>query len=657
MGRGNSRDRFQVLRFGRELPFKRLRTFSQTAVMVAVAFGCNSKRVDPSAVDATAPVIAVAPNFLAESLWRDNQTYVYRFELSSATGLLGALPMAQYEMQGTLVVTARKAAGNSVQLAIHVAEPKFRTERRDAQPMYDALTNELATPYLITLSAGAITEERIAKGTSAFPESIMRYLGAVFQLRAATGHRGIEATERDGTGVYHASYDSNAEGSAFVRTKLSYDPLPVAGKGLAAKGPTLTTGIKSSKATLTVSVGSLESIELEESLGSPVSSSASMSSSTSLKAKLERSSATVTVVPWDTLVRESIITQPGRMVAKPGDASQFDDLRIGSYTFEKALGEITGHAKLIATRQTIDAKSKGIAFLVDPSFEKKELTSEERAFTAMTALLRRDAANVDRAVQTINKRDVAAAQLMDALSSAGTPVAQQALCNITENPKLDSALRQRSAIALGRVTNAAPVTVSTFTRLLHVKGFETAACYGLGTASRHLRESGDFVAADAIVDALVKELQETKSDDWKVIVLRGIANSGNGKAFETVEPLLKESAAQIREAAVESIRLMQEPRVDTVLQSVLANETDDSVRVAALDACAMRPMTPALLQTVTSTGLTGKSTRIRQRAIQVLASWAPENPEARTALKSITAMETNPNLLREARKAEQHLQN
>lgn len=657
MGRGNSRDTLRFRQFGRQLRYERLRRISQIALIVAAAIGCNSKKVDPSGVDATAPVTAVAPNLLAESLWRDNQTYVYALELSSAAGLMGALPLAQYEMQGNLVVTARKASGNAVQLAIHLAEPKFRTEKSEAQPMYDALAKELATPYLITLSGGGITEERLAKGTSSFAESILRYLGATLQLRAATGHRGVEATERDGTGVYHASYDSNAEGSEFVRTKLSYDPLPVEGKGLAAKGPTLSTKVKNSKATLKVSDGSLQSIELAESLGSPVSSNAAMSSSTSMKAKLQRSSASVTMVPWGTLVRDSIVTQPGRMVAKPGNASQFDDLRIGNYTFEKALAELTGSAKRNAARQAKDAQSKGRPATVNPSVEKKELTSEERAFTAMTALLRRDAANVERAVQTINKKDVAAAQLMDALSSAGTPVAQQALCSIAENPKLDKTLRQRSAIALGRVIDAAPVTVGTFTRLLHVEGLETAACYGLGTASRRLRESGDFAAADAIVGTLLKELKESKSDDWKVVVLRGIANSGNGKAFEMVEPFLKEPSAQLREAAVEAIRLMQEPRVDTVLQNVLANETDDSVRVAALDACGMRPMTPTLLQTVRSAGLTSKTTRTRRRAIQVLAAWAPENPEAKTALNSIAALETNPNLLHEAQTAEKHLQN
>jgi hypothetical protein len=381
-----------------------------------------------------------------------------------------------------------------------------------------------------------------------------------------------------------------------------------------------------------------------------------MSSSTSLKVTLERSSATVTVLPWDILVRDSVATQPGRMIAKATNASQFDDLRIGDYTFDKALAEMSDSAKRLASMLEKDAKSKGRPSPVDPSIERHELTSDERAFTAMTALLRRDTADVDRAVQIISKKDVAAAQLMDALSSAGTPPAQQALLGIAENSKLDKSLRQRSAIALSRVANAAPGTVNTFTRLLHVQGFETVACYGLGTISRRLRESGDFAAADAIVDTLVKELKESKSEDWNVVVLRGIANSGNGNAFETVEPFLKEPSARLREAAVESIRLMQESRVDTVLQSVIANETDDSVRVAALDACTMRPMTPILLQRVASAGLAGKSTRVRQRAIQVLATWAPQNPEAIAALKSITALETNPNLLREAETAEKHLQ-
>ena len=117
---------------------------------------------------------------------------------------------------------------------------------------------------------------------------------------------------------------------------------------------------------------------------------------------------------------------------------------------------------------------------------------------------------MDRAVQIITKKDDAATQLMDALSSAGTPPAQEALLGIAENSKLDKALRQRSAIALGRVANAEPATVSALTQLLHIQGLETAACYDLGTISRRLRESGNFAAADAIVETLVKELKESK---------------------------------------------------------------------------------------------------------------------------------------------------
>jgi hypothetical protein len=342
------------------------------------------------------------------------------------------------------------------------------------------------------------------------------------------------------------------------------------------------------------------------------------------------------------------------MLAKPAKPSQFDELRIGEYTFDTALAEMTESAKRYAKKLAKD-EATGRPAPVDATEQKKEIGADERVFSAMVALLRRDTANIDRAVRVINKKDATATQLMDALASAGTAPAQQGLVEILENSKLDKTQRVRSAIALARVARAEPDSVSALTKLLHVHGFETAACYGLGTMSRRLRENGEFAAADAIVDVLVKELKQSKNEDWSVIVLRGIANSGSGKAFDTVEPFLKEPSARLREAAVESIRLMLEPRVYTVLQSVIANETDDSVRVAALDACGMRPMTPALLQAVSSAGLTSKSTRVRQRAVRVLATWAPQNAEALSALKSITALETNPNLRLQAEAAEKSI--
>lgn len=131
------------------------------------------------------------------------------------------------------------------------------------------------------------------------------------------------------------------------------------------------------------------------------------------------------------------------------------------------------------------------------------------------------------------------------------------------------------------------------------------------------------------------------------MALRGIANGGNSKAFDTVEPFLKEPSRRLREAAVESIRLMSEPRVETVLLSALANETDQSIRVAAIDPCGMRDMSPELLKTVTSVRISGKSSRVRQPALQVLATWAPRHSEAAAALKSVAALESNPNVHRE----------
>ena len=625
---------------------------SLLALVIASTAGCNENRAVPN-VDASAAVAAsVTPNLLAESLWRDNQTYVYDVEVSSRAGVAGALPLAQYEMNGNLVVASRKVSGDAVQLAIHVANAHFQTAQTDAQSKYDALAQELLEPYVITLSQGAITEERLAKGSSSFAESIYRYLGGIFQLRAATSHEGLEARERDVAGIYYARYNANAAGTEVVRTKLRYDPITIAGKGPGVGGSKLAANVKDSKATIQLGDASVKSIELAESMESSVANGSAVSSTTKLKLTLKATSPTVSVVPWDTLMREGVLTQPGHMMAKSVNPAQFDELRIGNYTFEKALTELSDSAKRLSKKLAKDKASQGRPRPEDPELQKKELDVDERVFTAMAALLRRDTVNVDRAGQIISKNGVVASHLLDALASAGTPAAQQALVSIIENPKLDKKLRQRSAIALTRVGYATPGTIGAFTKLLHVPGFETAACYGLGTLSRHLRDNGDFGTADSIVDTLLKELKESKGEDWTVVVLRGIANSGNGKAFDAVEPFLKEPNARVREAAVESIRLMQESKVDTVLQSILATETDESVRAAAIDACAMRPMTPRLLQSVSSAGLTGKSTRVRQRAVQVLAMWAPQNPEALSALKSVSAFEQNPNVRREAETAE-----
>jgi HEAT repeat protein len=633
------------------------RILSQITLVFVCTLGCNSNKVaaetraDASAIAAA----AVVPNLLAESIWQDNQTYVFELALSSRAGMAGALPMAQYEMHGSLVVTARKASANSVQLAVHIAGSQFRTEKSNAQPMYDALTKELERPSLIKLSQGQITEERIAPGLSSFAETIIRYVGTIFQLRAAMGHRGLETTERDLTGVYHAIYAADAAGHEVVRTKLRYEPLQIEAKGPGVDVPMLSTHVHDSKTTLRLSDNTLQSAELDETLGTPLSGTARVSSATTLRAVLKGSSAAVTLVPWETLASENVATQPGRMVAKAANTAQFDDLRIGNYTFDKALAELTESARHLRKHFGGTSGAADTTGPSEPAMDKGSFAADQRAFGALIGLLRHDTANVDRAAQYIIKNGMAADSLMDALSSAGTPPTQQALLSIIDNSKLTKQVRLRAAGALTRVASPTPNAVTTFTRLLHVADFDAIACYGLGTLSRRMRENGDFAAADAVSDTLVKELRETKKEDWTVTVLRGVANSGNGKAFASVEPFLTDRSARIREAAVSSLRLMMEPKVETVLQSILANETDDSVRVAALDACGMRPMTPGLLQITSTAVLSSKSTRVRQKAIQVLATWTPRNAEAKSALKSMSVLETNPIVRREAETAEKQL--
>lgn len=624
------------------------------ALLSAVSFGCHSKPAETDPADASARAPAIAPDLLAESLWSNNQTYVYEVNLSSSAGVAGALPLAQYDLHGSLVVHARQTSPSSTQLAINVADATFRTTKSDAQPMYDALAKELMRPILIGLSQGAIVDERIPQNLSAFAESILRYLGAAFQLRAAGGQRGFESTERDVIGVYHAAYDTNADGTQLVRTKLRYEPVPVPGKGPAVGGGTFAANVVSSKATLNIKDHVLQSIVLNESLGAPVANGSAVSSSTALKLTFKANSPTVTLVSWDSLVREGIAVQPGHMNARPGNTAQYDSLRIGDFSFDKALAALSESAKRLASKAAKD-ESSGPSAGTDSAAQEKEIGNDARVFSAMAALLRQDTANVDRALQLISNKHTATNHLMDALAAAGTAPAQKALLQVIENAKLDKTTRLRGAVALARVARATPDTVAGFEKILHAHGFETAACYGLGTIARRLRENGDFAGADAISATLIGELKQSKSDDWSAVVLRGIANSGNGKAFDTVEPFFKEPNARLREAAVEAVRLMLEPRVEVVLQSIIANETDDSVRVAALDACLTRNMTPALLQTVSSAGLTAKSTRVRQHAIRVLSVWAPQNPEALSALKSITALEANPSLLRAAEKAEQRV--
>ena len=216
--------------------------------------------------------------------------------------------------------------------------------------------------------------------------------------------------------------------------------------------------------------------------------------------------------------------------------------------------------------------------------------------------------------------------------------------------KLPRALRLRAAGSLIRTERASEEAVTLLLGLRQQADFETHAYYGLGTIARKLKDLGQDARADRIVDAFIEDLRKKPGECLTVSLLRGIANSANARAFDSVEPYLKSESAALRGAAVDAVRLMSGARVDSVIESML-DDTTDNVRLVAVEALRLRQPSPGLIAAARRVAQNDKSSSVRQRAVVVLAQWAPDHPEAAQTLRTVSTDDPNVRVREDAAKA------
>jgi len=84
-------------------------------------------------------------------------------------------------------------------------------------------------------------------------------------------------------------------------------------------------------------------------------------------------------------------------------------------------------------------------------------------------------------------------------------------------------------MSLIRVQEATPETLALLQRLVRDPALEEFGIFGLGTAARRLRAVGRTEESRSIANRLAELLVHAKADDLRMEVLRGIANSADGK--------------------------------------------------------------------------------------------------------------------------------
>jgi len=143
-----------------------------------------------------------------------------------------------------------------------------------------------------------------------------------------------------------------------------------------------------------------------------------------------------------------------------------------------------------------------------------------------------------------------------------------------------------------------------------------------------------------------------RDQNAKTTVMRSIANSAYTGALGAVRPYLASDDPFLRAAAVEALRLMDNPKVDPLIADRLANDKQIVVRNAALTAAAPRSPSPVLLGAVEGVAARSSDTQGRLNAVRLLARWLPERDAAvRPALQRIATSDQEPKVREAAKRA------
>jgi hypothetical protein len=610
-----------------------------TAVSFVGASGCDHPAQGESEV-AQAPDVAQPP-----FRWQHDDTHGYRLQLSSVLGLGAGRPLVSFELRGRVLLHVQKSVGSSHEFVMSIPDATFSEASIGNDTDFQALAKELATPMGFTIENGKLKTVSVDRSWSSFAASIARTVAAAFQVPLPSVDpkaRTWRTQEIDTTGTYDAEY-SVLSPLSLSKRKLAYQSLKVGQIQFGNLKTNLSPEVLSATGSLEFTPdGRLKSSKLEEKTNLPMGQAAKVTSSTKLFLELH-SADPPAQIDWKAALADARTLDATAPYTGPIRAD-YDQLRIGSYTYESALAEIRKHAEeraRAASSTTTD----------DPPEAQRELQERAGVFRAMAAILRAHPERIPDAVAEIRRKGRAARTLIDALSTANTNESMSALVRLVNDASLDEDWRGASARGLIRVQRTTPESIAALTSLLERPRLRVHALYGLGSVARRLEEEGRTQESQAVLQTLLRELRKKQPPTSTAQTLRGIANSGLNSAFESVTPFLQDPAEEVRGAAVIALGSMKDARVDALIVRALLTDPKKSVRRAAAEGASLREASDTLITGLQNAVTADPDVKVRRQVLDTLIAWLPNHPELRVSLETVASRDDRPSLKRSAQDA------
>jgi hypothetical protein len=309
-------------------------------------------------------------------------------------------------------------------------------------------------------------------------------------------------------------------------------------------------------------------------------------------------------------------------------AEALDRSRIKGLTFAEAV-------RRLEERAPKGGAAPSVAADADDTAPPPVGAEDSGLFIALAAIFRQQPATVPLALQKIRSGSVAAPALLDALGSASSPAAQDALIELMTSPSTSAKVRSRAGSVLVRTNAPTDRSIAALKALLAKEPFNPKALYGLGTFSRRLRDAGDEKRAAELGEFLATKLAAATTVSPILTTLRAIANSGYGGALPKILPLLTDKREQVRVDAVRSLQSMKDPRVDDLIVARVKSDASNAVRISGIQAAQVREPSDILVRGLLAAATSAEDPHVRYRAVEVLLRWAPRRSELKAELSRL----------------------
>jgi hypothetical protein len=544
-------------------------------------------------------------------------------KLESKVGFGGEVA-TDFELSGELRLTCTSSSAEATTVRVEIVAPRVVSKVAAEQPQLEQALRELASPVMITLKSGMVTEQRFAPGMKPSAVGTYRTLAAALQLAPPTGQsQRWQARERDTTGEYLAEY--RREAGLVHKQKLRYLSLLVPAADRERLPAELLPQVVSSSVDLRISDDGHRPlvVELKEELAlRQLQTPMSATNRVSLQWISEEAGGREN----EQQPEHMVVLRPDEVYSDGALSGMLDEARTGGMSFEAISAELDTLSGQASPEPASDSGDGP---------RREQARRLQHLIIALAATFRQQPQTIEHALAKIRAGAPNRDSLLDALAASGSDQSQLALIELLDSPHGDREQRHAAAFALSRTPKPGTAAIRALTAQLDDEFVGTQALYGLGTFCRLLRETGGVEASQQLGQLLMRRLAAADGEQAITRSLRAISNSGFAPALGLVKPLLDDAREAVRADALEAIRLMDSLEVDGLIATRLASDVSAKVQMAALSAIKARKPTAALAQAL-SAATRATDTHVRYRSTELAAAWLERRPELRRRLERVS---------------------